>query len=1167
MRKYLWMMLVIMASIISSCKYDDGELWDSVEDLTTQVSALENLTKQKNGDIEALQSIVNALEDDALVSEVEKSTDGYILHFTNGTTATIRNGVDGKDGMDAPTVYFAEENGINYWTLTVNGETSWLTDADGQRIPVSASNAPNGSTGSNGSTGVTPMLQVSKDGFWKVSTDNGKTYDFILDNGEKIKAVGTMKGEDGIESIFKGEYDDDDHSITIYLKDGTSYSFSRMKSVTIYADAKYKNEIKDTKSIEVGTLASVTFYYKAAFDHEKVELVADAGIANYAWSSTEHKISFDITERALKEVRAVLFLYSGDKTITKVFKFKVAPWTGQVLEVVPENNIYKVYTPEELAWIAKKSSEDSFVGKTIELYNDINLANYPWTPIGQNSNKPFSGVFLGNGYAIKGLSVKDEVLQSKALSRNSSTTTTIKGRGLFGVVQNAKLSGITIQNAAIDVQDKEVAGTGVLVGCALGEVTIEDIKIEKKEETGSEEQKTEVKGGQNVGSVAGLVSGSNITISNCEVKSTSLNASSDKGSTEKTSVGGVIGTLELKAGTGESGTPQVSIEGCKVDGIDLSTSTESGGTENNSAAGGVVGSLKVDETVKETVQDLSTIINISNNGVSNTQVTDSSDSTESEQTEQQQGAVVGNLAELDADVSVGIITGNEVSEDVQIETQLTMANLSKIMEAVLAEKTVSSFDVKGDIEKATEITIPQNGTDVTLNFAGLMTAADKVLTISQGEGTTAGNSTYKITINVPTGDHGQYLVIKAPEASVTLASGNYSSVNALTAKNTLYVDGAIIQNLVIQGGVVRVTAAGKITGKISTTSSEPVYLILETGATVGNNLPATIGENIILTNSTTYDLTYAAKYGGTVTLTENARLVTPLVVEADMTLITGDYFLGGTTGKDFSDPDGLKTLIAVKPGGTFTVADGCDQLNTGQNIEQLSVIRLLGGDHTKTAKVVINSGWLVGTYYGIWVDKTCTNGEVIMNGASVQGDFNNKYNGLGIFNQGQAKITIQGGTVQGHGSAIEMQGGELEITGGQFISYQTQLITGEKANPNVGNTLIGPALSIAPQNNVIVNISGGNFSGNGHSSMYHSTVMSGIQPTTTLSITDGTFNKNVWSNENEGFISGGQYRVKVDDKFIVKGKVLVKDDIYYTVKDAVNDGNTSGDQFGDGGEF
>ena len=1165
MKKRLLLILVILASIISSCKYDDGELWQSVEDLASQVSALENLTKQKNGDIEALQSIVNALEDAALVSEVEKSTDGYILHFTNGTTATIRNGVDGKDGMDAPTVYFAEENGIYYWTLTTNGKTSWLIDADGQRIPVSASSAPHGSTGNNGNKGVTPMLQVSKDGFWKVSTDNGKTYDFILDDGEKIKAVGTMKGEDGIESIFKGEYDSDDHSITIYLKDGTSYTFSRMKSVTIYSDAECKNEIKDTKSIEVGTLASVTFYYKAAFDHEKVELIADAGIQNYVWNSAEHKISFEITERALAGVRAVLFLYSGDKTITKVFKFKVAPWTGQVLEVVPENDIYKVYTPEELAWIAEKSGEDSFVGKTIELYNDIDLANYPWTPIGQNSNKPFSGIFLGNGYTIKGLSVKDEVLQSKALSRNSSTI--IKGRGLFGVVENAKLSGVTIQNAVVDVQDKEVAGTGILVGCALGEVTIEDIKIEKKENADNEEQKTEVKGGQNVGSVAGLVSGSNITISNCEVKSTSLNASSDKESTEKTSVGGVIGTLELKAGTGESGTPQVTIEGCKVDGIDLSTSSDSEGTEGNSAAGGVVGSLKVDETVKESVQDLSSIITIANNGVSNTQVTSSSDSTESEPTEQQQGAVVGNLAELDADVSVGIITGNEVSEDVQIETQLTMANLSKIMEAVLAEKTVSSFDVKGDIEESTEIMIPQNGTDVTLNFAGLMTRADKVLTVSQGEGTTAGNSTHKITINVPTGDNGQYLVIKAPEASVTLASGSYSSVTALTAKNTLCVDGAMIQNLVIKGGVVRVTSTGKITGEIKTTSSEPVYLILESGATVGNNLPATIGDNIILTNSTTYDLTYAAKYGGTVTLTENVRLVTPLVVEADMTLITGDYFLGGTTGKDFSDPDGLKTLIAVKPGGTFTVADGCDQLNTGQNLEQLSVIRLLGGDHTKTAKVIINSGWLIGTYYGIWVDKTCTNGEVIMNGASVQGDFNHKYNGLGIFNQGQAKITIQGGTVQGHGSAIEMQGGELEITGGEFISHQTQLITGEKANPNVGNTLIGPALSIAPQNNVIVNISGGTFSDNGHSSLYHANVLNGIQSTTTLSITDGIFNKTVWSNENEAFVSGGLYKVKIDDKFIVKGKVLVKDGDYYTIKDAVNDGNTSGDKFDDGGEY
>ena len=160
-----------------------------------------------------------------------------------------------------------------------------------------------------------------------------------------------------------------------------------------------------------------------------------------------------------------------------------------------------------------------------------------------------------------------------------------------------------------------------MVGCALGEVTIEDIKIEKNENTDNEEQKTDVKGGQNVGSVAGLVSGSNITISNCEVKSTSLNVSSDKESTEKTSVGGVIGTLELKAGTGESGTPQVTIEGCMVDGIDLSTSSDSEGTEGNSAVGGVVGSLKVDETVKESVQDLSSIINIANNGVSNTQVT------------------------------------------------------------------------------------------------------------------------------------------------------------------------------------------------------------------------------------------------------------------------------------------------------------------------------------------------------------------------------------------------------------------------------------------------------------------------------------------------------------------------------------------------------------------
>ena len=102
-KKCLAVMLVVLTGVVSSCQYDDDELWDSVNDLAARVSALENLTKQMNGDISAVQGIVSALEKNVSVSSVESLTDGYVIHFSDGTKAVIKNGVDGK----TPSVSFS----------------------------------------------------------------------------------------------------------------------------------------------------------------------------------------------------------------------------------------------------------------------------------------------------------------------------------------------------------------------------------------------------------------------------------------------------------------------------------------------------------------------------------------------------------------------------------------------------------------------------------------------------------------------------------------------------------------------------------------------------------------------------------------------------------------------------------------------------------------------------------------------------------------------------------------------------------------------------------------------------------------------------------------------------------------------------------------------------
>ena len=176
LKKFFVLMLVALTAITSSCKYDDDELWDTVNSLAERISALETLTKQMNSDIAAMQSVISALENKVYVSEVEKLTDGYILHFTDGTTATIKNGTNGLNGKDAPVINVKQENGVYYWTITVDGETTWLTDDKGNKLPVSGTDGENGTNGKNG---VTPLLKVDGDGYWMVSYDNGSSYTYV----------------------------------------------------------------------------------------------------------------------------------------------------------------------------------------------------------------------------------------------------------------------------------------------------------------------------------------------------------------------------------------------------------------------------------------------------------------------------------------------------------------------------------------------------------------------------------------------------------------------------------------------------------------------------------------------------------------------------------------------------------------------------------------------------------------------------------------------------------------------------------------------------------------------------------------------------------------------------------------------------------------------------
>lgn len=189
---YLFCICSLFPYLLSSCKYDDSELIDRVDNLEDRLAKLEEQCKQINANINSLQTIVSALENANQITSVSELVEngkkvGYKIEFTKSGLIHIYHGQDGADGSDRTGGYVPQigvekdKDGIYYWTL----DGSWLTDKDGNKIKAvgldgkdgqEGSDGSNGSNGSNGRDGITPKLQINSNGYWEVSYDNGKTW-------------------------------------------------------------------------------------------------------------------------------------------------------------------------------------------------------------------------------------------------------------------------------------------------------------------------------------------------------------------------------------------------------------------------------------------------------------------------------------------------------------------------------------------------------------------------------------------------------------------------------------------------------------------------------------------------------------------------------------------------------------------------------------------------------------------------------------------------------------------------------------------------------------------------------------------------------------------------------------------------------------------------------
>ena len=241
--KKILSVLCIATLLFVSCsdEYDDSKLWQNVNDLKDRIASLEKTVQTMNSDISSIQSIIDAINARDYIVKIEKLADksGYTITFAKGNTITIKHGKDGIDGKDSPIIGIDIYEGIYYWTITTNGNKTWLLDNDGNKLKVSGDN------------GITPIIGVDSDGYWTIDMGNG--IQRLKDtNGDDVIAIG-QDGTDGDSFFSDVTYDENSVHFTL-SDDGTVFSIPLFEGVAFTIEdtlSEQKFEYGETRTFKI----------------------------------------------------------------------------------------------------------------------------------------------------------------------------------------------------------------------------------------------------------------------------------------------------------------------------------------------------------------------------------------------------------------------------------------------------------------------------------------------------------------------------------------------------------------------------------------------------------------------------------------------------------------------------------------------------------------------------------------------------------------------------------------------------------------------------------------------------------------------------------------------------------------------------------------------------
>lgn len=229
--------LFAAVSLLSSCNYDDSQLWNAVNKQEERISILEKWSETVNTNLASLQVLVQCEDFVTSVEPVMKDGQqvGYKINFHSAKSITLYTNSDGQvEGTNTPDIKpVQQENGR--WVWQVNGEL--LKDPEsGNYIYVDA---------------CTPQVKVDEQGNVQLSVDGGSTWTTISD------ANGNVPGNHQVVSV--DESTKDEGYITVIISNLQNGQEDTKIQLPVWSDlAKALEEVKAAWVLSPKATSTVT---------------------------------------------------------------------------------------------------------------------------------------------------------------------------------------------------------------------------------------------------------------------------------------------------------------------------------------------------------------------------------------------------------------------------------------------------------------------------------------------------------------------------------------------------------------------------------------------------------------------------------------------------------------------------------------------------------------------------------------------------------------------------------------------------------------------------------------------------------------------------------------------------------------------------------------------